>query len=427
MDELLYHILVALCRKDTWHQYSDVLSPDIFTNSTVQAVHAHLTDLHEIAPDDVTPAMLRLDIQAAYANKPDRADELLEVVTNMDTIDPVPQEVLEHYVRKFVEREIAYKTAWYITNHADSDDFDVGHAADLLERAVDTGSLIDAQVTSIVDAAVSTGDDRVSVCSLGLSDKLDSILHGGVGAGELLVFLAPPARGKTSFLWEVTTSAARQGKNALGITLEISASKCVRRIDQSLTKLSSDEMVTARSAVKSARKQLAGELWIKDWSYKGTTTDDIKALVKRMRKNGQPVDFLMVDYLELVRPTTFNRNSERHNYARVAQDMRALAVELQIPVVTAWQVNRAGSDQWLLGEKDISECWDVIKIADIILGLNQTATDKQEQLMRVNVIKQREGTARPQVPLYCDLDRMDIHEAGETDGDEDPENMEDRD
>jgi len=412
MDLLLYNILVALCRKSTWHHYADVLTEDVFTNSTVQAIYGHLRELHQHVDDNLTINMLRLDIQAAYCNRPDRAEELLDVVDLMDTLEPIPQEALERYVRKFVEREIAYKTAWYISNHADEDDFDVHHAANILERAVDAGNMVDAHVLSYSGADVGPGDERVSVCSLGLSDKLDGVLHGGVAAGELLVFMAGPARGKTSYLWKVATSAAQSGLNVLGVTLEISGGKCVRRIDQCLTGLTSEELVTARSAVRSARKQLAGELWIKDWSYKGITTDDIGALVRRMRKNGQEVDLLMVDYLELVRPAAFNRNSERHNYARVVQDMRALAVELQIPIVTAWQVNRAGSDNWLISEKDVSECWDMVKIADIILGLNQTPQDKQESLMRVNVIKQREGTARPQVPLYSDLDRMIIKDTG---------------
>lgn len=417
MDELLYTILVSLLNKATWRNYADVLTEDVFNNSTTKAIYNHIHTLQNIAVDDLTIDDLRMEVQAAHAKSPERRDELLDVVDTMEAVGLPEQELLEHYVRRFVEREIAYKAAWYISNKADSDEFDVNHAADLLARAVDTGSVIDSKVTSIMDAALGAGDDRVSVCSLGLSDKLDGILRGGVGAGELLVLLAGPARGKTSYLWKVATSAAQQGMNVLGITLEISESKCVRRIDQCLTGLTSDELVTARSAVRSARANIPGNLWIKDWSYRGVTTDDIGALVKRMGKNGDHVDMLMVDYLELVRPTTYNRNAERHNYARVVQDMRALAVELQIPVVTAWQVNRAGSDAWLVTEKDISECWDVIKIADIILGLNQTPQDKAENLMRINVIKQREGTARPQIALYSDLDRMIIRGAGGDDDD----------
>ena len=422
MDELLYHILVALLRKSTWHNYSDVLTEDVLNNTTVKTIYSHIQNMHAVVDGDLAIDHIRMSVQSSYSKDPDRVAELMIVVDTMDSMDPLDHGALEYYVRKFVEREIAYKAAWYITNKADTDDFDVNHAARILEGAVDTGSAIDSKVESIMDAALSAGDDRVSVCGLGLSAELDDVLHGGVGAGELLVILAPPARGKTSFLWEMTTTAARNARNALGITLEISTQKCVRRVDQSLTKLTADELVTARTAVKSARAALPGNLWIKDWSYKGVTTDDIGALVRRMRKNGDVVDFLMVDYLELVRPSVYNRNSERHNYARVVQDMRALAVELQIPIISAWQVNRAGSDNWLLSERDISECWDVIKIADIILGLNQSPQDKAERLMRVNVIKQREGTARPQVNLYCDLDRMDIHETG-THSDDEPTDL----
>jgi replicative DNA helicase len=256
------------------------------------------------------------------------------------------------------------------------------------------------------------------VTSLGISDSLDAHLCGGVGAGELLIYLAPPSRGKTSFLWATGAAAAAQVRNVLGITLELSARKCVRRVDQWLSKFTQSELISQPLFVSGARKGVEGKLYFKDWSYTGITVDDIKALVTRMRQRGEKIDYLLVDYLELVKPVKYNRHAERHNWSQTAQDLRALAVDLQIPVITAWQVNREGSEQHVLSARDVSECWDVVKHADIILGLNQNAAEMAERVMRVNVIKQRESTDRPQVYLHCDMDRMIIRDGNEESDDD---------
>lgn len=428
MDQLQCTVLRSLMTKDSWDAFSDLINEETFTNSSACALYKHLAELHQAIPGDLHPINLVLDIEASYSAGNSRRQELTELAKLVGESPLVPVEGVTRFVRKFIQREAAYRTAMYISTRADTDGFSIDHAAGLLQSAVEIGPSLDARVIAFSDASLpGEHDERVSVCSLGLSSELDCVLAGGVGAGELLVFLAPPARGKTSYLWKVATSAAQQGMNVLGVTLEISARKCVRRIDQALTHLTRDELIERSSAVRAARRQLPGEIWIKDWSYTGVTVDDIRAQIMRMRQRGQEVNMLMVDYLELVRPKVHNRNSERHNYARVTEDMRALAVELNLPVITAWQVNRKGSDQYMVSEQDISESWDTVKIADIILGLNQSREECADKIMRINVIKQRESTSRPQVYVYSDLDRMKIHGAGREEHHEDETTLDVRD
>jgi len=416
VDQIQMTVLRSLMTKDSWDAFSDIVNENTFTNSSACAIYKHIAELHAAIPGDLHPANLSLDIEASYSAGNARRQELLELAALVQEAPLIPTEGVTRYVQKFIQREAAYKAAMYITMRADDDKFDINHAASLLQGALEVGPAIDARVLTFSEASLpGEGDERVSVCSLGISDELDSVLSGGVAAGELLVLLAPPARGKTSYLWKIVTSAAQQGMNVLGVTLEISARKCVRRVDQALTGLTRDELIDHGSAVRAARRSLPGEIWIKDWSYAGVRVEDIRAQVLRMRQRDQRVDMLMVDYLELVRPKTTSRNSERHDYARVAADMRALAVELNIPVVTAWQVNRQGSNQYMVSERDISECWDVIKIADIILGLNQSDAELSERVMRVGVIKQRESTSRPQIYVHSDLNRMVIRGTGNQD------------
>ena len=87
-----------------------------------------------------------------------------------------------------------------------------------------------------------------------------------------------------------------------------------------------------------------------------------------------------------------------------------MAVELQIPVMTAWQVNREGSDCHNVELRHVSESWEIIKHADTILALQQSDGERDNRIMRLRLLKQRESTERPQVYLHSDLDRMVIRE-----------------
>jgi replicative DNA helicase len=250
---------------------------------------------------------------------------------------------------------------------------------------------------------------RTGVIGLGICDELDAFLDGGTANGELAMYVAPAGVGKTSYLWASTAYAASKGRNVLGITLEINARKCVQRVDQWLTKLDKYTLIANPFIAIKKREELQGKVYIKDWTAAAPTVDDIRALVLQMRQKGQPVDYLMIDYMELIRPDHFNINQVRHGYSQIAKSLRSLAKELDVVVLTAWQTNRAGADKHVLSKTDVGEDWGVIKIADIAIGLNQNAEELRDKQMRVNILKQRESTARNLVTLKCDLDRMIIH------------------
>ncbi len=192
--------------------------------------------------------------------------------------------------------------------------------------------------------------------------------------------------------------AARQGRKVLHITLEVNERKVMRRYQQVWTRFSRDQMIANPAAVAAAQKRVreaGGDVMIKDWSYERVRVDDIFALVKRLRQKGYEIDVLIVDYLELVKADKdMMRRDPRFGMGQVAQDMRALSVALEMPVITAWQVNRSGSEKHVITGVDLSECWDIYKHADIMISLNQNDIQRQEKIMRLYIIKQRESEAR---------------------------------
>jgi replicative DNA helicase len=170
------------------------------------------------------------------------------------------------------------------------------------------------------------------------------------------------------------------------------------------------EMVANPGTVRKAREKVPGKIWIKDWSHVPTKVSDIRALIYQMRGKGQDVDYLVVDYMELLEPEFFNRAQPRMNYSAICKDLRALGNELDIPQSGAWQAKRLATGKLYLDKDDAGEDWGIIKNADIVIGLNQSSAELRDKTMRLNILKQREGTNRNVMHLYCDLDRMIVRE-----------------
>ena len=409
-------ILRALLTKRSWLAFQNIVRQDTFAATDFRRMYGHIERLHEVAAGDISPSILGADIEIAYT-KGSQLDEMLEILGDVAAAPLLEHELLENRVREFVQKSLLTQAAEYTIGNVQSARFDAEHVADLVSSALETGGRLDAQVADYGDAPLPGAiHDRPARIHLGFGTELDTAIGGGIAAGELVVLLAPPSRGKTSYLLKAVAVAAGEGRRVLHVTLEIANKKSTgfkvtRRLDQALTKLTKDGLETYSSLVEKARSKLAGRIYIKDWSHAQATVGDIKALVRRMRARGQGVDLVVVDYLELLRPSAHNRqDSIRFAYGDLGKEIRAAANELDVPMLTAWQVNRSGADTQILRAGDISECWEIVKHADTIIGLNQTDAELENKRMRINIIKQREGTTRGTFQLYSDLSRMDIRE-----------------
>lgn len=396
-----------------------MVQDDVLNNPEVRTLYAHMERLHGKTDRDLSAQSLVLDLQSTYPEG-ERLDELTEMVEYIEEGKEVEPSALESMVQRFVSRELLTKASKYIATNLGTGSIDPDIALDYCQRAVEISESADGRVMGLAQAGLPGEIElRPALVGLGLSGQLDASLGGGVAAGELAVYLAPPSRGKTSYLCATGASAAKEGRGVLHITLEISARRVIRRYDQALTGMKSSELIENPLTVSAARKAMTkagGEVNIVDWSYKEVNPNDIRGLIKRLRRQGHKVDMVIIDYLELMHPnpsTARHQQAQRHIYGAMGKQVRAVAVCMEIPVVTAWQVNREGSSQHTITQEHVSESWEVIKHADIIIGLNQSDAERDNRIMRLGVIKQREGTERPVVYIHSDLDRMKVREGKE--------------
>lgn len=408
-------ILRAMLSKETWVTTGPVVAGGVLTNPTAQKILSVIEDMHDVLAGDLTLSGLRMRVESLSPAGSPLGDDLLAVIGQMEQADLMPPDEVDYIVRKFASKELVMRGLTFGVTHIDDADFDAGKVEEFLQKAQELRHGAKVELPSLHTAPPPGKDYRLGVTPLGFNEDLDCALGGGLANGELGVLLGSSGVGKTSLLWAAAVNAAQVGRKVLAVSLEIKESKCFGRIDSCLTGMDRNGLISNPLNAMKKRAAMPGEIWVKDSSSRGMQVAEIGALVHQLRKAGEHVDFLMVDYMELVEPRFFDAKNRRFNYGQVCVDLRRLAAELDIPVLTAWQTNRAGADKHVLSKTDVGEDWSIVKTSDIIIGLNQNEEENRNKRMRLNILKQRESTIRPIFYCLCDLDRMIVRKVDESD------------
>lgn len=228
--------------------------------------------------------------------------------------------------------------------------------------------------------------------------KIDKITHGGLGIGELAVVIAPTGAGKSHVLVHLGAQALKQGKNVVHITLELADTAVAQRYDACLTGHNLNHLLEKKEDILEKIQNVDGQLIIKEYPTKSATIGMIKNHLEKIRQHEMAIDLIILDYGDLVRPSGGNRNTEkRHELESIYEDLRAIAQELKCPVVTASQTNRKGLNEEVITMESISEAFNKCFVADFIISLSRTIKDKNCNIGRIFVAKNRNG---PDAMIY---------------------------
>ena len=224
---------------------------------------------------------------------------------------------------------------------------------------------------------------------------LDQCLGGGVGRTEQCVVVAPPGRGKTTFLISAGAAAVENGYNVLHISLENNEKQILRNYDMRLLKKNMDyikdnvdKSIAAMFNIKKFRK---GKLKIKKYPAKTATVNTIRAYLDQLKAvEGFIPDVLIVDYGMLLKPLQ-NYTDKRSGIESVYEDLRAIADDYDLALWTAAQGNRTALSKKIVTMADLAECFAIANTADILLCMCQTQKEKSKGDMRLFLGKVRDS------------------------------------
>ena len=222
--------------------------------------------------------------------------------------------------------------------------------------------------------------------------EVDNIMDGGLAGGELGIITACAGSGKSWVLAKMGAEAMRQGKNVLHYTLELNENYVGLRYDACFTGIDFQNIRNNIDIVKKKIAEVPGKLIIKYFPIKTVSAHSLKLHAERIQTLGTKVDMIIVDYADILRPSQSERNSNSYSEAGgIYEELRGVAGELQVPIWSASQSNRAAMDEDIIQANNIADSYRKIMTADFVMSLSRKVNDKQANTARFHVIKNRFG------------------------------------
>jgi len=260
-------------------------------------------------------------------------------------------------------------------------------------------------------------------------ENFNAITKGGLPNKTLNVALAGTGVGKSLFMCHVGAGALMQGKNVLYITMEMSEERIAERIDANLFNLPIDQLEKLNKQMfdnkiaKIAQKNI-GKLIVKEYPTGAAHTGHFRALINelKLKKDFMP-DIIFIDYLNICsssRMKGLGGSINTYSYIKsIAEEMRGLAVEFNVPIMTATQTTRSGFSNTDVGLEDTSESFGLPATADLMFALVSTEElDKLGQIM-VKQLKNRYNDPTHKKRFVVGVDRAkmrlyDVEESAQT-------------
>ena len=219
-------------------------------------------------------------------------------------------------------------------------------------------------------------------------ESINEIMDGGLGKGELGVFVAPAGIGKSWGLINIGANAIKKGLTVVHYTLELNQAYVGLRYDSVITGIPNQNLKHYQSEVKSAVDKLTGELIIKHYPTKSVSVIGLRAHIEKCIMQDKKPDIVIVDYADLL----VGAGKEKHQVLEsIYEDLRGTAGEYDIPVWTASQANRSALEMDIIEADKIAESYGKVMVADFILSLSRKIQDKLAGTGRWHVIKNRFG------------------------------------
>ena len=229
-------------------------------------------------------------------------------------------------------------------------------------------------------------------------DYFNKVTKGGLPTKTLNVALAGTGVGKTLFMCHQAASALAQNKNVLYITMEMAEERIAERIDANLLNISMEDLHMLNKKlfndkITQLQSKTTGTLIIKEYPTASAGANHYRALVNELalKRTFKP-DIIFIDYINICASSRFKAGSNVNSYTyikAIAEELRGLAVELDVPIVTATQTTRGGFVSSDIGLEDTSESFGLPATADFMFALISSEELEKAGQMLAKQLKNR--------------------------------------
>ena len=370
------------------------------------------------------------DYSKKYNDLPTVAQVKAETGTTLDKVDGLDDTMTDWFLdefESFTRHETLKRVVLQSADLIEKGEYDP--IEKLVKDAVQISLTRDLGVDYFEDprARLSALKDNNGQVSTGWP-TLDRKLFGGFNRGELEIFAGGSGSGKSLFMQNMAVNFMQTGKNGVYITLELSEELCSMRIDSMTTGIPSRDIFKDLDGVEMKVKMMgkkSGKLRIK-YMPAQSNVNDIRSYLKELQiQTGLKCDYICVDYLDLLMPVSAKVSPSdmfvKDKY--VSEELRNLAKEFDMVLITASQLNRASVEEVEFDHSHISGGISKINTADNVFGIFTTRSMRETGRYQLQLMKTRSSSGVGQkVELAFDIDSLRIVDAGEEDGYSPPPN-----
>ena len=228
------------------------------------------------------------------------------------------------------------------------------------------------------------------------------VLDGGLGRGELGVVVAPTGVGKSHWLVQVGAEALRAGKNVVHYSFELSEVLVGKRYDANLTDIPVSDLIDNKDKVKKVYEENEyGNLIIKYYPTRSASVVTLRNHLEKLKFRGNLPSIVIIDYADVMKSTKAYE-ALRHELMLIYEELRQMAGDMNLPIWTASQSNRAGANADIVGLENMGEAYGKAQVSDFVLGLSRKPEEKAAGLCRLFIAKNRSGMDG--IQLQCGID-----------------------
>lgn len=238
---------------------------------------------------------------------------------------------------------------------------------------------------------------------------LDEQIGGGVRAGQLFIYVGASGGGKSIGLAHAAKANVIEGKRGIIYTLELDEKDIAERLDAAWSAIPINELFSRNEELISNLDDLKvlydNQLYIKFYPTKSASIGTIKAHLKQLRLKGFVPDFVVVDYIDLLK-TSSGYADLYADLGDITAHLRGLAGELKVPIFTATQANRVGNVSETIDVDNVADSMQKVFIADIMIAICRTNDEINNDRARLFTMKNRNGRQKVTIPIQNDYARM---------------------
>jgi len=356
----------------------------------------------------------------AYLTTDELRESFKSLVESFKDIDKnIDKDELYSNTERFLKEKAVYISMLDVASDIAKGEIDTSQILDKIEKSCNINLVTDTGFDLHNDVDVLIDD----LCNVQKSipskwEWLDDALNGGFleNGRSLYVFAGETNIGKSIFLGNIASNIAKQGKNVLLVTLEMSELLYARRICTNISKIPLKDLSTnthaLRQAITDEKDSGSGRIFIKEFPPSTITPNQLKAFVKKLTDTGIPIHAIVLDYLNLLHSTVGTNSYER--IKNVTEQVRAMSYIFNCPVISATQLNRSGFSTENPDLATISESVGLAATADVIVSIFQNEEDRDLGIIRLGMMKNRYGPRGHTQAMRIDYSTLTITQADDS-------------